>query len=332
MKALVKGEDKLELIIEDREIPSIKDNELLIKVDYCGICGSDLHAAVNAPGYEFVPKPIILGHEFSGTVAKVGSERLNDLLGKRVIVLPAEVCRECEQCLSGRTNICSNIIGIGLHKDGGMAEYAKVREDQVILTPDELPSELAALTEPLSVAVHAVERVSNLADKKVLVQGCGIIGMFTAFVAKLKGADVTISGLEQDVEHRLSVAEEIDLKIEVFKDSIDATQKYDYIYECSGSSASTAGAVSRLKKGSSLILVALYENQVDLPVNVLVRSEINVLTSYAAVLKDCYRSIEILKNNKESIQKLINIYPLSEGKQAFIDARNQKVLKPVLEM
>lgn len=333
MKALVKGQGKNELRIEDREIPSITENELLIKVEHCGICGSDLHAAINAPGYEFVPKPIILGHEFSGTVAEVGADnRADELLGQRVIILPGEFCGECEQCLNGRENICSNIIGIGLHKDGGMAEYVKVRRDQVILTPNKLPSKIAALTEPLSVAVHAAERVDNLTGKKVLVQGCGIIGMFTAFVAKTKGAEVTISGLEQDVEHRLRLAEELGIKTEVFRGKIDTSQKFDYIYECSGSSAATTGAVSRIKKGGALILVALYENKVELPVNLLVRGEIDVRTSYAAVVEDFYKSIKILINNKESFQKLIRIYPLSEGEQAFKDARNQKVLKPVLEI
>src|SRR5699024_8587384 len=184
----------------------INDEELLIKVEYCGICGSDLHAASHAKGYEFVPKPIILGHEISGVVVDAGTKVDKKLINSRVIVLPGNFCGNCEYCKNGQDNICLNISGIGLHYDGGMAEYVKVKANQIIVLPQELPSDIAALTEPLAVAIHAVERIGDqINDKKVLVQGCGIIGMFTAIAAKNKGADVTISGLQRDWDHRLSL-------------------------------------------------------------------------------------------------------------------------------
>ncbi|WP_096200092.1 zinc-dependent alcohol dehydrogenase [Bacillus sp. FJAT-45350] len=333
MKALVKTEVRNEFRIENRDIPKLSRDELLIKVEYCGICGSDLHAASHAKGYEFVPKPIILGHEFSGLVVEVGSEENKQLLKKRVIIVPGNFCGECEQCKSGKENICLNIVGIGLHHDGGMAEYVKVASNQIIMIPDELPFEIASLAEPLSVAIHAVEQIGgDLKGKKVLVQGCGIIGMFTAIIAKNIGADVTISGLQKDWEHRLSLAELFDIKSEIFENNENNHEKFDYIYECSGSSIATENAAERLNKGGILILVALYEQKVELPMNLIVRSEINVLSSYASTIKDFYSAIDVLQNNQSNIGKLIRIYSLDDGKQAFDDALNQKVLKPVLKI
>ncbi|WP_404328498.1 zinc-binding dehydrogenase [Mesobacillus maritimus] len=331
MKALVKTEIKDEFRMENREAPAIGENELLIKVEYCGVCGSDLHAASHAKGYEFVPKPIILGHEFAGVVAEVGSEKNNPLMDKRVIIVPGVFCGECEQCRSGNENICVNISGVGLHKDGGMAEYVKVQSDQVIMTPDDLPSEIAALTEPLSVAMHAVERIGdNLSGKEVLVQGCGIIGMFTAISAKNKGANVTISGLQRDWEHRLSLASIFDIKTEIYENSESNVDKYDFIYECSGSSFAAENAINRLKKGGMMVLVALYEQKVELPMNVIVRGEINVLSSYASTITDFHSAIALLTKTKDQMRKLISIYALEEGAKAFSDAKNQKVLKPIL--
>lgn len=332
MKALVKTDVKDQFVVEERDIPEIDENELLVKVEYCGICGSDLHAASHAKGYEFVPKPIILGHEFSGVVSEVGSEKIKHLLNKRVIVVPGVFCGECEQCTSGRENICINVKGVGLMFDGAMAEYVKVHSSQIIETPDELPSEIAALTEPLSVAIHAVERLGEkIANKKILVQGCGIIGMFTAIAAKSIGADVTISGLERDWEHRLSRAEIFGISTEVFERSGENAPKFDYLFECSGSSVATEKAISRLKKGGEMVLVALYEQEVEFPMNTIVRSEINILASYGSTVRDFHTSIEVLKNNAEEFSNLIAIYPLADGVKAFKAAYEQKVLKPIIQ-
>lgn len=334
MKALVKTPQKNEFKLEERAIPELENDELLVKVDYCGICGSDIHAAAHAPGYQFVPKPIVLGHEFSGKVVEVGDKTSAAYKNVRVIGVPGTFCHECEQCKAGNFAICENIILLGLHHDGAMVEYVKVKKTQVIKIPDSLSSELAALTEPLSVAVHAINRISERLDgKRILVQGCGIIGVFTALISKLKNANVTISGLEKDWEHRLSVANEIGLNTEVFERDEASEEQMDYIFECSGSSVATETGIHRLKKGGKMILVALYEQAVQFPVNVMVRGQIDVLTSYGSTVDDdFYQALQLLKNHQEDFKKLFKIYSLEEGKAAFKDARQQKVLKPILKI
>lgn len=334
MKALVKTKAVNEFKIEERQIPIPEKDEVLIKVEYCGVCGSDLHAASHAEGYEFVPKPIILGHELSGYVAEMHSESKNkDLLGSRVVVEPGVSCNTCEQCLSGRKNLCSNLRVLGLHFDGGMAEYVKVKADSLHQIPATLPSNIAALTEPMSVAVHAVQKVANVKkNQNVLVQGCGVIGFLVAFAAKNRGANVTISGLKKDWDHRLSHAERFGIETEFAEDKSAKGKDFDIIFECSGSPLAAESGVFRLKKGGTYILVALYEQEVRFPVNIMVRGEIKMLSSYGYVRNDFQDAIHLLNEYQEQLKSIISAYPLEDGSFAFLDAKQQKVLKPVIKM
>lgn len=334
MLALVKTKLVNEFQIESREIPILDSNEVLIKVEYCGVCGSDLHAANHAKGYEFVPKPIILGHEFSGSIVDAHIDLKNrNLIGKRVVVEPGVYCNECENCLAGRNNICSSLQCMGLHFDGGMVQFVKVNINSIIEIPDALPFELAALAEPLSVASHAVRdrgKVKN--GQNVLVQGCGIIGFFTALSAKIQGANVTITGLEKDWEARLSHAANFGIQTEIVGKTSNEMKNFDVIFECSGSPIAAKTGLLRLKKGGDFILIALFEQDVPLPINFIVRSEINVVSSYAYTRENFRQALEILNNYDEKLKNIISIYPLEKGATAFSDARQQKILKPIIKV
>ncbi|WP_066292379.1 zinc-dependent alcohol dehydrogenase [Bacillus sp. FJAT-29937] len=333
MIALVKTNTENEFQIEHRPLPQLEIDEVLIKVDFCGICGSDLHAASHANGYEFVPKPIILGHELVGPIVKLHPDNnKKELLNVRVVVEPALYCNNCEHCLNGQYNICSNIKCLGLHYDGGMAEFVKVKMDKIHRIPESLPSGVAVLTEPLTVAIHAVQAVGKVTDNmNVLVQGCGIIGIFVALAAKNQGAKVTISGLKKDWESRLKYAEQLGIETEIFEEHSNEKKYFDMIFECSGSSIAAEKGIYRLKKGGKLVLVALYEQEVKFPVNIMVRGEINILTSYACSSSDYQKAFSILDKYKNKIQNIVTIYSLKDGPQAFSDARQQKVLKPILK-
>lgn len=334
MLALVKTKLVNEFQVESRDMPVLDINELLVKVEYCGVCGSDLHAANHAPGYEFVPKPIVLGHEFSGSVVDAHADLKNrNLIGTRVVIEPGVYCNECENCLAGRYNICSSLQCMGLHFDGGMAQFVKVNVNSIIEMPDSLPFEIAALTEPLAVAAHAVrDRADVKKGQNVLVQGCGIIGFFTALVAKIQGANVTITGLKKDWEARLSQAGKFGITTEIVEETTNGPKNFDVIFECSGSPVAAKTGILRLKKGGKFILIALFEQEVPLPVNFIVRSEINVLSSYAYGRENFQQALDILNNYVEELKEVISIYALEEGAQAFSDARQQKILKPVIKI
>lgn len=332
MIAAVKTENVQEVIVQEVEKPKLSPGEVLIQVDFCGVCGSDLHAYNHSKGYEFVRKPIILGHEFSGTVIETCEIKNPSLIGKKVIVESMHYCGECENCKNRRFAICNNIKIIGLHINGGMAQYVKVNEKFVREITVNLSSKHAALTEPMSIAVHAVDGIAKVKpNDRVFVQGPGIIGFFVSLVCKKRGAKVILSGLERDFESRLKKC--IDYGIQPFvagKDKLD--EKVDIFFECSGSSSGVESGLKMLKKGGRGVIVALYEHPTSIFLTPFVRSEVQILTSYGSNPHEYVESMKILEYFGETLNQFISIYSLNEVRDAFQSGLNQRVLKPMINI
>jgi L-iditol 2-dehydrogenase len=330
MLAAVKTELPKKIILNQKPIPQLKEGELLIKVEGCGVCGSDLHAFTHSKGYEFVPKPIILGHEIAGEVV-AGYDQVDEgWLGQKVIIESMHYCNECENCRAGRYSICENNKVIGLHFNGGMAEYVKSNKRYVRVIPNDLPTKIAALSEPMAIAVHAVKKAGGIKENQlVFVQGPGIIGFFVGLVCLSKGAKVILSGLEKDYEFRLSKAREFGMDIHVV-DRETLTQKPELLFECSGASAAVSSGISRLKKGGKAIIVALYEQNVNLFLTDLVRNEWPIITSYGCDPIDFAEAFNLLKEHQTKLLQIISYYSLQDTATAFADSLNQKILKAVL--
>ncbi|MGE6614246.1 zinc-dependent alcohol dehydrogenase [Peribacillus sp. NPDC076916] len=330
MKAIATSILPGQITIEEKEKPILTKGEVLIEVAYCGICGSDIHAAKHSKGYEFVERGTTLGHEISGTVVKVFDEKDEHLVNKKVIIESMHYCGVCENCQLGRYSICSNIQVIGLHFNGGMTQFVKVKSDFVQEIDARLPIDIAALAEPMSIAVHAVKKINELGTSNtVLVQGTGIIGYFIGLICAHKKADVILSGLENDYAYRLSKAAVFKMKPFIADKEILET-KVDYIFECSGSSTALKSGFRYLKKGGKIVVVALYEQETTLFLNDLVRNEWPLITSYGCNPDDYRDASEILIHYKEELRKIISYFPLIEADQAFKESMNQKVLKAVL--
>lgn len=332
MLAAFKTDREREIIIKKSTLPILNEDDVLVKVDYCGVCGSDLHAFVQSKGYEFVNPPRILGHEISGSIVSVGSEKDSDLIDSKVIVESMHYCNECENCLSGKFSICNNNKVIGLHYDGGMSEFVKVNKKFIREIPHNLPLGIAALSEPMSVAAHAVSKIKNLkANSHILIQGPGIIGIFVGLICLSKGAKVTLSGLEADYETRLSKAKDLGMDIHI-SNKDDKINDADIIFECSGSSLAFETSFNNLKKGGQLIVVALYEQPVNLFMTDLVRNEWEIITSYGSNSKDYLEAFEILNANKNQLDKILNYYRFKDINKAFDDSLEKKILKAILVM
>lgn len=330
MQAAIKTKRKNEIILGNIDIPQLNDDEVLVKVKNCGVCGSDLHAFVQSKGYEFINPPRILGHEIAGNIVKVGHEIDNDLMDSNVIVESMHYCNECENCLSGRFSICENNKVIGLHYDGGMAEFVKTKRKFIRKVPNNLPLKIAVLSEPMSVAVHAVNKIKYLKpNSHILIQGPGIIGIFVGMICISRGAKVTLSGLEADYKTRLSRAKEFGMDIHLSnKETLD--KDVDIIFECSGSSHALETSFKGLKKGGQLIVVALYEQSVNLFMTDLVRNEWDITTSYGSNSADYLEAFEILNSNQIQLDKIVNYYQLKDVNEAFDDSLNKEVLKAIL--
>jgi L-iditol 2-dehydrogenase len=330
MLAAIKTENQKEIVVKEQQIPLLGEGEVLIRVDYCGVCGSDLHAFTHSKGYEFVKMPLIMGHEFSGTVVECFGEKEESLNGKKVIVESMHYCNECENCKAGRYSVCEKNTVIGLHFNGGMAEFVKTKAQFVREIPSGLSSRVATLSEPMAIAVHAVHKAGEIKESQVvLVQGPGIIGFFVGLVCLKKGAKVILSGLEKDYSTRLSRGEEFGM-IPHMSDRNELTEKVDLLFECSGSNAAVKGGFSHLKKGGKAIFVALYEQTVDLFLTDLVRNEWPIITSYGCDPFDYETAFAVLRENEKELLSIISSYPLREVEQAFKDSLNKDVLKSVL--
>ncbi|ARK32432.1 zinc-dependent alcohol dehydrogenase [Halalkalibacter krulwichiae] len=330
MKVITKSQLPGQIKITEKEIPQLNKGEILIEVSHCAICGSDIHAVKHAKGYEFVREETTLGHEFSGKVIKVTDEQDQHLVNKNVYVESMHYCGKCENCLSGRTSICMNLQVIGLHYDGGMSEFVKVPRQFVKEINPALPIELAALMEPMAIAVHAVNRIDTLQpNQKVLVQGPGIIGFFTGLISAHKQADVLLSGLDSDYEHRLSKATKFGMKpLIANKEKLEG--EVDVLFECSGSSAALKSGITSVKKGGKVVLVALYEEEMSLFLTELVRKEVPLLTSYGCDPVDYKEAEEILVHYQEPLKEVISLFPLLTAREAFAKSMEQDVLKAVL--
>ncbi len=196
MRAAVFHSPGQPLTIEDRQTPAARPGDIVLKVAYCGICGSDLHATEPSP--TSLETGTVLGHEYAGVVTESASNDFRP--GDRVIGLPLQECDDCRPSGQGcedRLGIhCprNKIIGLGASVPGGYAEYLRMPAHHALKVPDGLDLKLAALTEPLAVGLHAVRAAGNLLGRSVLVIGAGPIGLAVSLFARLNGAkDVAVS-------------------------------------------------------------------------------------------------------------------------------------------
>lgn len=179
-----------QIVLENRPVPVPKPHEVLISIKHVGICGSDVHYWKHGRiGSFIVTGPMVLGHEPSGVVVKVGSEVTNLKPGDRVAIEPGVPCTKCTHCLTGRYNLCADMIFCATPPyDGTLCRFFAHHSAFVHKIPDNVSLEEAALVEPLAVAVHACRRSNVGIDKTVLVTGAGPIGLVNLMTAKAMGA------------------------------------------------------------------------------------------------------------------------------------------------
>jgi L-iditol 2-dehydrogenase len=328
--------------IQDVPIPSPGPDEVLLNVSHCGVCGSDLHAFLNQRGYEGFPERFTFGHEFSGIVENTGSGVSNWKAGDRAVVISVQGCLEksCFYCGIGFSQLCRSRKIIGIHLDGGMAEYSVVNQKYLIRLPHGMDMMAAALAEPLSVADHCVTDCAKTGKGElVVVTGPGIIGMLCALVARLSGAQVIMVGAETDDYLRLPVARKIGFETLVTGRDKPALAEQlkerfgrlaDQHIEASGSPAAIISATDAVRPLGTITIVGLYADDVPLNLTKLVRNQINLKTSYVSDIPNYQRAIEMLHRGDIPITELVRTYPLKEGLTAFADAEKQAVLKPIL--
>ncbi|MFC1938720.1 zinc-binding dehydrogenase [Chloroflexota bacterium] len=271
--ALLKGQR--EVILEEVAVPEIGEDEVLVEVKYCGICGGDLHSFKD--GLPFQPGTY-LGHEFSGVIARVGGDVKGWKPGDRVVANPTYVCGECSACRHGRYSICvhgfEHSLGCAAGKEhaGAFARYVRVPfvNWRLHRLPDEISFEEGALIEPLACSLHAVRRSAVRPGDQVMVLGAGPMGL--GVIAFLKNAGASLIIATELVQKRVELAKRFgadhvfnpqetpNLREEVLR--LTAGEGVDVVFDCSGLAHVFQSATQYLKTGGQILLVGVIEKEV----------------------------------------------------------------------
>ncbi|BCS81955.1 zinc-dependent alcohol dehydrogenase family protein [Anaerocellum diazotrophicum] len=241
---------KRNLKVEDVTLPAIKEGEILVKVEACGICGTDIHIFNGEEGSAKVTPPVVLGHEFCGTVVETKSKLFN--VGDKVSIDPNIYCGVCKFCKSGRPQLCENLTALGVNINGGFAQYAAVPEKQAIKF-DNIDFAEAALAEPLACCLHGLNRIKIFPTDKVLIIGFGPIGLIMLELIKMYGAD-NIFGYEVD-NFRKNVAKSYGVKVIV--DENWEEESFDVVIECAGTKESIEMAFKKIGKGGRILVFSV---------------------------------------------------------------------------
>lgn len=191
-----------QLGLRDAATPDPGPDDLLVRVEACGVCGTDRHLLHGE--FPCTP-PVTLGHEFCGIVEKVGSDVVGFRPGLRITGDPNIVCGRCDQCQRGRVNLCRNLRALGIHRDGGFAEYVRVPQRQAFALPLDLPPLHGAFCEPLACCLHGIDIASIPAGGSVVVLGGGVIGLLVVQLARLAGAKQVVLATRQASKRDLAV-------------------------------------------------------------------------------------------------------------------------------
>jgi 2-desacetyl-2-hydroxyethyl bacteriochlorophyllide A dehydrogenase len=319
MKAVVFGSDHA-LRLDNVEIPQPTSDQVLIDVAACGICGTDMHAKQLA---NLFSPPVVLGHEFSGTISHVGDEVKDLSPGDRVVVNPTSIpCGKCAACARNLTNQClaaQTSIGIGLGKNGGMAEYVAVEAVRVHRFPDGIPLEWGAVTEPLSIAIHGVSRSEMTAGDKVAVIGAGPVGLLTLQVLRARGASEALvvepSAGRRDAALRAGADRAADPS-----DAGSFRDQFDVVFDCSGAASALPLAIHIARHDGSITIIGTHTLPIVLEDTLAPHvKELKIGFSMGnRDLVDFAESIEMIRTGKINLTSIISrVVPLAEFQRAF---------------
>ncbi|MEM4141899.1 MAG: alcohol dehydrogenase catalytic domain-containing protein, partial [Thermoplasmata archaeon] len=273
--------------VEETEVPEIDDDEVLIKVSYCGICGSDITAFKTG---NYVPG-IIIGHEFSGIVIKKGKNVNNVNEGDKVVGLSLIPCGKCEYCLSGKPNLCKNALMTGITINGAFAEYVKLPKDAVLKIDNKLNAIEATLVEPLAIVLHAINISSFKPGKSILIQGAGPIGLLTLGMMKISGASKIF--LSEISDKRIEVARNLSSDVYFINPSKSNIFSFieketdgegvDIIFDTTGSPTAIKSNYTLVKRGGEIVILGIPELPVESDIFTLVMDEITIKGSFEGV-------------------------------------------------
>ncbi|MDD3337074.1 MAG: zinc-dependent alcohol dehydrogenase family protein [Eubacteriales bacterium] len=293
--------------------PEVKDDEVLIRVMACGVCGTDLHIFAGAQGATECNPPVILGHELSGIVECTGSAVTRVKVGQHVTINPNIACEACVQCRRGNPHFCDHMAATGVNFDGGFAEYCVVLEKQVFVAPDRVPFEELAMCEPVSCCLHGIDLSQIQMSDTVMIIGGGTIGMIMLQLAQMSGAVRTVM-LETN-ENRFALAKALgaDLTLNPAKDDVaNELEKHGFddirvVIECVGRPETVQSAIQYAGKAATVMIFGLTDPGCTIPYMPFeaFKKELTVKTSFVNPNTQG-RAADIIASGKLHLAELIS--------------------------
>ena len=314
---------------EELPVPNCGEKDVLIKVAYAGICGSDLHIYKKGMFIQNIPET--MGHEFSGTVIKTGSKVHSLQAGDRVTANPMVTCGNCIACRTGHRGSCETLGFIGEVRPGCFAEYIALPQEDVIKAPSDIDLKKLALAEPLAVALNICRQAKPAPTDKVLIVGPGPIGLLTALALK------NVCGLENPTilgrsPARLSIAKALGMKT---TPQLGDDSYFDLIIEAAGNETALSTAVAHALPGGKICVVSIFEDDFIFDINTIVAKQLSIIGCNVYETRHIQESTKLLADGIIDPSPLVtDTYDLADCREAFaaLCSKDKKACKILFQM
>lgn len=328
------------ITFRDIPIPEPGPGQVQMKMMRIGVCGSDIH--VYHGKHPFTKYPVTQGHEVSGVITKLG-EGVTDLkVGQKATIEPQVFCGKCYPCTHGKYNLCEELKVMGFQTTGAASEYFVVDQSKVTLLPESMSFDAGAMIEPAAVAVHAAKRAGDLTGKKVAVLGAGPIGILVSQAVKAFGASQVLIG---DISrYRLELAKQCgaDFACDTSRTTLDeamaeafGSDKADVIYDCAGNDITMGQAIAGARKGSTIILVAVFASMAKIDLAVLNDHELELNTTMMYRHEDYVDAIACVSDGRIRLEPLMSKHFAFRDYQKayeYIDANRETTMKVLIDI
>lgn len=321
-----------QLVAIEVPVPVIEDEQALVEVEACGICGSDLNI-VNGT-HPRAKAPLTIGHEISGRIKELKSSNKQFAVGDRVTFFPLISCGECHACTHGSPHVCRNLRLYGFDADGGMAQLVKLPVASLMSLPEGISARVGALIEPLAVAVHGVSRANLEGVELAVVLGAGPIGLLTAMVAQARGGkQILVSDV---LASRLALARNLGLHAVEAGESLHRQvmelsndNGADLLFECAGHPSSAREMTTLVRPRGVIVNLGVFKMPVAVDMQAINFKEIEILGSRVYERKDFQAAIELsMRLQLDAI--VSHVYPLDDVSNAFEKFRSGEVCKVLI--
>ena len=339
MKALVKATKNVGLSLQDVEMPKIGINDVLIKVDRTGICGTDLHIYNwDEWAQKTIPVPMVVGHEFVGEIVEVGSNVADFAMGDIVSGEGHVVCGRCRNCMAGRRHLCAATKGIGVNRPGAFAEYISLPMTNVWLHDPKIDRDIQSIFDPLGNAVHSALSF-DLLGEDVLITGAGPIGIMAAAVARHAGARYVVI---TDVNpYRLELAKKVNVtravnvlkeKISDIQNDLGMSEGFDVGLEMSGNPSAFNDMLENMCQGGKIAMLGIPEKEMSIDWNKVVFNMLTIKGIYGREMYETWYKMTVMLQSGLDISPVItHRFPCEEFEKGFAVMNSGESGKVILQ-